>query len=183
MRTVIGYEGGMTLIRLLARPMLSSMFIVGGINSLRNADAMAERAKPVTDKVVESAKKVAPDAPIPTDAATWVRINAVIHIGAGAALATGKAPRLASALLAATVVPTTFAGHRFWEASDPSMRSNQMTHFFKNVSLLGGLLISSADTGGKPGLAWRARHAAGGARREAKHLRREAKLAAKGVKR
>ena len=51
--------------------------------------------------------------------------------------------------------------------------------------MLGGLLIAAVDTEGKPGLAWRAQHAVGSAKREAKHLRREAKaqarLAAKSV--
>jgi hypothetical protein len=60
-----------------------------------------------------------------------------------------------------------------------------MTHFFKNLSMLGGLVLASVDTEGKPGVAWRASHAVGTAKREAKHLRREAKqqarLAAKSV--
>ena len=84
-------------------------------------------------------------------------------------------------MLAATLVPTTAAGHRFWEESDPAARAQQRVHFFKNVSMLGGLLIAAGDTDGKPGVAWRARRAAKDARREAKHLaataRREAKLA------
>ena len=51
--------------------------------------------------------------------------------------------------------------------------------------MLGGLLLAAVDTEGKPGVAWRAQHAVGTAKREAKHLRREAKaqarLAAKSV--
>ena len=78
-------------------------------------------------------------------------------------------------------MPVTVAGHRFWEESDPGTRAQQRVHFFKNVSMLGGLLIAAGDTEGRPGLAWRARRAARDARREARHLaaaaRREAKLA------
>ena len=137
-----GMNGDMTLTRLIARPMLASMFIVGGI-------------------------------------------NAGVHIAGGLALATGRAPRLSALALAATLVPTTVAGHRFWEESDPAAKAQQKTHFFKNVSMLGGLLLASVDTEGRPGLAWRARHAASHVRREARHLgksaRREAKLAAKNV--
>lgn len=161
-------NGPMTLTRLIARPMLSSMFIVGGINSLRNTEMMAERAKPVTDMIVPWAKKVAPNAPIPTDEKTLVRINAGVHIAAGLALATGRAPRLSALVLAASLVPTTAAGHRFWEHDDQSMRANQQTHFFKNMSMLGGLLIAAADNNGKPGLAWRAKHSAGNVRKQAK---------------
>jgi putative oxidoreductase len=100
---------------------------------------------------------------------------------AGLSLATGRMPRISSAVLAATLLPTTAAGHRFWEEKDPAARSNQQIHFFKNLSMLGGLILAAVDTEGRPGLAWRARHGARAARREAKHLRREAKLAAKSV--
>lgn len=38
------------LIRRLARPMLASIFIAGGIKSLRNPDVAAPLAAPVVDK-------------------------------------------------------------------------------------------------------------------------------------
>lgn len=158
--------------------MLATMFVYGGINALRNPDAMAKRAQPVTDRIAGFAERVAPDLPIPTDAKTMVRINAAVHIGAGLALATGRAPRLAALVLAGTLVPTTFAGHAFWAEAEPAARKAQSVHFAKNITMLGGLLTAAADTGGKPGLAWRARRAARDVRREAKHLKREAKLAA-----
>ena len=171
----------MTITRLLARPMLATIFVAGGINALRNTEGHAAKAKKVTDKVVPVAQQAVPKAPIPTDAATLVRINGAVHVVAGLALATGRAPRLASTLLAASLVPTTLAGHRFWEESDPATKSNQKIHFFKNVSMIGGLLIAGVDTEGKPGLAWRARRAAKDVRREAhqvaKDARREARLA------
>jgi uncharacterized membrane protein YphA (DoxX/SURF4 family) len=175
----------MTLVRLVARPMLASMFVVGGVNALKNVDKMTQRAHPVTEKLTATAGKVAPNVPIPQDEKTLVRINAITQITAGLALATGRAPRLASTALAASLLPTTAAGHRFWEETDPTTRANQRLHFIKNVSMLGGLLLASVDTEGRPGVAWRARHAVGDVRREAKHLRREAKaqarLAAKSV--
>ena len=167
--------------------MLASMFVVGGVAALKNTEGAAQAAKPVTDRMVPLAQKVAPNAPIPTDPKTWVRINAGVHIVAGLALATGRAPRISSLAIAATMVPTTVAGHPFWEERDPATKANQRIHFFKNVSMLGGLMLAGVDTEGKPGLAWRAKHAATGVRREAKHLRktarREAKLAAKQISR
>lgn len=175
----------MTVTRLLARPMLASMFVVGGASALKNSEWAASQAKPVTDRLVPMVKKIAPTAPIPTDAETLVRISAATQIAAGLALATGRAPRLSSLVLAGTLVPTTFAGHRFWEETDPTLRSQHKTHFFKNVSMLGGLIIAGLDTEGRPGLAWRARHAASDVRREARHVgkaaRREAKLARKSI--
>jgi uncharacterized membrane protein YphA (DoxX/SURF4 family) len=84
-------------------------------------------------------------------------------------------------VLAASLLPTTAAGHRFWEVEDKTQRTQQQLHFFKNVSVVGGLIIAAGDTDGKPGVAWRARRAARDARREATRLahdaRRETKLA------
>src|SRR4051812_20853513 len=104
----------MTLIRLVARPMLASTFIYGGINALRNARALAPAAKPVNDEIRRVAEKVAPSVPIPDDDVTMVRINAGLHILGGLGLATGRAPRLSALALATTVLPTTVAGHPFW---------------------------------------------------------------------
>ncbi len=159
--------------------MLASMFVVGGVNALRNASSLAAKAAPVTDRIIPVVEKAVPQAPIPTDPVTLVRINGAAQVGAGLLLATGKAPRLASTVLAASLVPTTAASHRFWEEEDPTTRANQKVHFFKNVSMLGGLLIAGADTDGKPGLAWRARRAAADAKREARQLAKSARSEAK----
>ncbi|GAW50645.1 MULTISPECIES: DoxX family protein [unclassified Nocardioides] len=170
----------MTVSRLIARPMLASIFIVGAATALKNSSASATKATPVTDKVVPLAKKAG--IPLPENPETLVRINAGVQIAAGLALATGRAPRLSAAVLAASMVPTTAAGHRFWEVDDKAQRSQQQLHFFKNLAVVGGLIIAAGDTDGKPGVAWRTRRVAKDARREAKRLahdaRREARLAA-----
>ena len=165
----------MTLVRLLARPMLASMFVVGGVSAFQNADKMAPKAKPVFDKIVPAAKKAVPQAPLPTDTETLVKANAAAQVAGGLLLATGKAPRLSANLLALSLIPTTLTGHRFWEETDPAAKANQKVHFFKNVSMLGGLLLAGVDTEGRPGLAWRVRHGAKTARREAKRARKAAK--------
>ncbi len=51
----------------------------------------------------------------------------------------------------------------------------QRIHFFKNASMLGGLLLAAVDTEGKPGVAWRARRAASDVRREARQLAKDAR--------
>jgi putative oxidoreductase len=172
----------MTLMRLVARPMLASMFIVGGYGAIRNPAALATRVQPVTDKLVPLAKRALPSAPIPEDTVTLVRLTGVVQVVAGLALATGKVPRLASLTLAASTLPALTA-HPFWEESDPQTKADERAHFLKNVSMTGGLLLAGVDTAGKPGLAWRARHVAKDARREARHAKRaasrEAKLARK----
>lgn len=164
----------MNPIRLLARPMLASMFVVGGIDSLRTAPQKAPAADEVTDALGEVVPAIRD-----TPDETLVRVNGAAQVVGGALLATGKMPRLASTVLAATLVPTTLAGHRFWEETDEGARTNQQIHFFKNVSMLGGLLIASQDTEGRPGIAWRAGHAVEHAEMAMDRGRREAKLARK----
>ena len=123
----------------------------------------------MTAKLVPLLQRVVPQ--LPSDPVTLVRINgARPGRSPGWALATGRAPRLSATVLAATLVPTTAAGHRFWEEQDPAKRAQQRTHFFKNVSMLGGLIIAAGDTEGQPGVVWRTRRAAKDARREARHF-------------
>lgn len=129
----------MTLLRTVARPLLASMFVYGGVNALRNADAMAPKAQPVSDLL----QPLAPQAPL--GPANLVRLNGAVHVVAGTALATGHLPRLSSFALAATLAPTTAVGHQFWKETDPASRTNQKIHFLKNLSMAGGLLMATLD--------------------------------------
>ncbi len=169
----------MTATRFIARPLLASTFVVGGVNALKNAPDLAVKAKPVVDRIRPTLEKAAPQVKLPDNTVTLVRINAAAQILAAVALARGRAPRLSSTVLAASLVPTTAAGHQFWNESDPERRASQKIHFFKNLSVLGGLILASVDTEGRPGVAWRAKHVATGARREAKHVAKQAKLEAR----
>ena len=75
-------------------------------------------------------------------------------------LATGKLPRIASAALAFTVIPGSLGGHLFWNEADPERKAQKRRDLLTDLSLLGGLIIASADTAGKPSLGWRGRRAA-----------------------
>jgi putative oxidoreductase len=160
----------MDLVRALARPMLGSMFVYGGLDSLRNAGTKVQRAEKVVGPLSDMVEDTIGDAVgleavgLRADTATLVRINGAVQVAAGLALAAGKLPRIAALTLAASLVPTTLAGHRFWEESDPSARAGQRIHFLKNVSMLGGLLIAADDTGGRPSIPWRIHEAVDHAR-------------------
>ncbi|MFR9729091.1 DoxX family protein [Saccharopolyspora sp. MS10] len=163
------------LIRRLARPLLASVFIYGGVNSLRHTKAHAEGARPLWEKTIARCEDSLPEQ-VPTDVETLVRVDGVVKIVAGAMLATGRSPRLAALALAGSVVPTTLAGHAFWEKIDPRERAAEQTQFVKNLSLLGGLLLAAVDTEGKPSVAYRARH---GAARAAEQTQAGVKVAKK----
>ena len=157
--------------------MLSSVFFLGAWSALKNSDKLAAKASKVTDAVVPKLREAG--VPVPEDPSTLVKINAATQIVAAAALATGRAPRLSSAVLGASLVPTTLAGHAFWDETDPAARQQQKLQFAKNLSVLGGLVLASLDTEGKPGVAWRARRAARDLSRESRHLVNEKTLEAK----
>ncbi|MEH3033784.1 MAG: DoxX family protein [Aeromicrobium erythreum] len=127
----------MTVLRTVARPLLASMFVYGGVNAVRHASAMGPKAKPVADQLGKQGYSVSPE--------NLVRINGAVHVVAGAALATGRFPRLSAFVLAGTLAPTTAVGHQFWNETDPGARQNQTIHFLKNLSMIGGLLMSTLD--------------------------------------
>jgi putative oxidoreductase len=141
--------------------MVASIFVVQGFDTFRHPEKVAPRAEPVVRPLADRFTVV----PAKTEDA--VRLNGAVQMVAGTLLALGRFPRLSALALAATLVPTTAAGHRFWEAEEDADRTQQRIHFLKNLSMFGGLLITAADTSGQPSLAWRTRHGARAARREA----------------
>lgn len=129
----------MTLLRTVARPMLASMFVYGGAMTLKDPGPRAAKAQPTADLI----KKIAPS--LPVNGSNLTRFTGAVHVAAGLSLATGHVPRLAALVLAATVPPTTIAGHPYWNEADPAARANQRIHFFKNLSMTGGLLMATLD--------------------------------------
>lgn len=144
--------------RRLARPLLASMFVVAGIDALRNPGPQVAKA----------------EAAGLTDAQKLVQINAATMLGGGLMLATGRLPRLSSLALAGSLVPTTYVAHAFWNETDPAAKAQQRTHFIKNLSLLGGLLVSAADTGGRESVPHAAARLSRRARRKAAELEQRA---------
>jgi putative oxidoreductase len=161
--------------------MVASIFVIQGFDTFRHPEKVAPRAEPVVRPLADRFTVV----PAKTEDA--VRLNGAVQMAAGTLLALGRFPRLSALALAATLVPTTAAGHRFWEAEEDADRTQQRIHFLKNLSMFGGLLIAAADTSGQPSLAWRTRHGARAAGREARRTaqaaRREAGRTAQAARR
>ena len=130
-------------LRTLARPMLASIFVVQGLQSAREPDQVAAAAEPVVKQIAG----LVPAVPAETEQA--VRLNGAVQVAAGTTLGLGLFPRLSALALAASLVPTTLAGHRFWEYESPQERAQQRIHFLKNLTMLGGLLIAATDTGSR----------------------------------
>jgi putative oxidoreductase len=139
----------MALTRRIARPLLASIFVAGGFDAVRNPEEKVPKAKAVTDPLRDQTAMGA------LDTETVVRINGFVQIVGGILLATGRFRRPACVFLMGSLVPTTYAGHRFWEEKDETVRAQQRMHFLKNLGLLGGLILAAVDTEGAPSLTWR----------------------------
>jgi putative oxidoreductase len=159
----------MTFVRRLARPMLASTFVVQGVATLRNPGPAAETAHPVIRRLTAAFPQ------LPQEPEQLVRLNAAVHLIAGSTLAFGILPRLSATALAASMVPTSFAGHPFWREDDSTARRQQRIQFLKNLGLLGGLLLAAVDTEGRPSVAYRAERATKRARRTATRKARRAR--------
>lgn len=152
------------MFRRLARPLLGLAFIDTGTTALRDDGRRAERARSLG---VEDAQKA-------------TRAVAIAQIGAGVMLVLNKFPRLASLVLAATVIPDAVTGHAFWSEQDKVTKRQERSAFTRDLGLLGGLLVSVADTGGRESVP----HLAGRTARKAarKTAKRSTKAAAKASK-
>jgi len=145
----------MTISSRLARPLISSIFISGGLDALRHPESKVKAAAAVVEPLTDQISG------LPKDATIYVKINGAVQVAAGGLLAMGKWNRLAAVSLVASLVPTTYAGHRFWEEDDPALRATQQIHFLKNLGLIGGLILAATDRGGAPSMTWRAKSRAG----------------------
>ncbi len=147
------------MIRKIARPMIASVYIADGVDSLLNTSDHVEHA----DVLIKRVRTVLPREyarRLPRDPEVVVRALAGAKVASGASLAVGFLPRLSATMLAALAVPTMISRNAFWETQDKAERSARRSGFLTNLALLGGLAITSVDTDGKPGLKWRANKAA-----------------------
>jgi putative oxidoreductase len=108
----------------VAEILIAFIFIAGGLSTLRN-----------TQPRVEEIARL--HFPLPGLA---VRVNAAMMVVAGAALAFDIQAALASAVLAVLLALTTVFGHAFW-TEQGQRRELQAVNFFKNLAILGGLLL------------------------------------------
>ena len=140
------------MVRRLARPLIGLAFLDSGVSALRDDGRRAEQARRLG---VQDPQQV-------------TRAVAAVQIGAGALLVLNRFPRLASLALAATVVPDAVTGHAFWTEDDKIAKRHERTLFTRDLGLLGGLLVSVADTGGRESVPHRAKRNAKKAAKQTK---------------
>lgn len=165
----------MTLVRRLARPLLAASFVSNGLDAFRHPAQRVEAARPLVARVADPLH-------LPQDPETFVRANGAAMAAAGALFGLGRFPRLSAVVMALTLAPTAYQ-HAFWTEKDPVRRRDQRRALVQDASLLGAALVAAVDTQGRPGLAWRGRHAVKGAERTAKRAGRDARRAGRQAKR
>ncbi len=143
-------------LRGLARTLLAGIFVFGGLRSWKRSAKLASSA----EKVVEPVQDKLPGS---LSGEQLVKVNAGVQVVAGGLFALGVAPRVMAIVLGGSLVPTTLAGHRFWEFDDDADKAHHQTQFLKNAGLIGGLMFAALDTGGRPSVFWSGRKAAEGA--------------------
>ncbi|RJO75594.1 DoxX family protein [Nocardia panacis] len=128
----------MSLLRVVARMLTGSTYTVLGWEAATEPGA---RVGAAADTLARIRKVV----PLPADDETIVRANGAAQAVGGAFLALGLFPRLSTTVLAASLIPTTLAGHEFWTVEDPDARKQQRVQFQKNAAMLGGLAFAYLD--------------------------------------
>jgi putative oxidoreductase len=130
-----------SLALLIGRTLLALIFLLSGAMKIPNWEQTAQSME----------AKGLPMVPI------LLGLTILIEIGAGLALLFGCQTRWAALLLAAFLIPVTITFHNFWAFEGAEMES-QMTHFLKNVTIIGGLVtLAAAGAGQYAWDAWIAR--------------------------
>lgn len=169
----------MSIVRLLARPLLATGFIAAGADRLRDAENTAEQLRPTLKRVggmVPSAAAVTGNPQL------VAKVLGATQVGAGALLALGKLPRLSGLLLTGTAVLNAVVEYKNAEIDTPDERKARRAGLLKNLSLIGAVLLVAVDTNGRPGLAWRAGHLADDTRRSVASLGKDAGRKSRSVK-
>lgn len=125
---------GPSLLQTAGRMLTAPIFITGGLSAIKDPAGKAAMAESTLDTMREYVPA------LPDDNELLVRINGGVQVLAGTTLLLGIKPRLSALALAGSLVPTTLAGHSFWEMEGGEAQAHQ-TQFSKNLAALGGLLL------------------------------------------
>lgn len=110
--------------RLLGRILLSVIFLWSGFGKITGfagtAGYMASKGLPMVEVLLA--------------------LSIVIEIGGALMIILGWKARLAAAALFLWMIPVTLMFHNFW-AMPPDQVQMQMINFFKNLAIMGGLLM------------------------------------------
>lgn len=123
MRPQVFLEDRMKIVNTVGRVVVGSAFMMFGYEAAKEPGSRVQAVEALGVPQPELA----------------VRLNGAAMIAGGAALATGVCARAGAAGLALSLLPTSVAGHPYWQESEESKRVPQRIHFQKNLALAGAL--------------------------------------------
>lgn len=113
---------------LLGRIVFGGFFVYNAVNHFKNKNQLAQYAAtknvPLPDLAVQAA-------------------GVLLGVG-GTSIVLGVEPKIGSAALITFLGVVSVTIHRFWAEQDPQQRYSDMTHFLKNMALLGAA-VALAD--------------------------------------
>jgi len=115
----------MLFLFLLGRILLGGYFLQNAYNHFKNADGLAGYAQ---SKGVPMAK-------------ASVIVTGVMMLLGGLGILLGVYVEFAVLLLVLFLLGTLIKMHRYWEVTDPAARMGDHINFYKNLALLGALLM------------------------------------------
>ena len=124
----------MVTTRRLTYPLLSAIFLAGGMDAATDPEPKVAAVEHLVPRVLGALG-------VQARTASVVRANGIVQVLAALSLAAGVLPRLSADVLAGSLVPSTIAGHPFWEEKDPAARAAQRVEFLKNLGILAGLVL------------------------------------------
>lgn len=110
---------------LLGRVLLGGYFIMSGYNHIKNLGMLTGYAQ---------SKGV----PLPKVA---VFVTGLMLLSGGAGILLGVGVQYSVIILSVFLIVTTFKMHQYWKISDPMVRMGERVNFYKNLALLGGVLM------------------------------------------
>jgi putative oxidoreductase len=76
-------------------------------------------------------------------------IGAAVEFVGGLALVLGAWTRCGALMIIVFTIIATLIGHRYWEIADAAARRMQQSHFAKNITIIGGLVLLFVTGAGK----------------------------------
>jgi len=122
--------------RALARPLLASWFVFGGVRAALEPEKGAQAAEPIMGPLL---KEAGIDVPVEV----LVRAHGIATATTAAILAVSKSPRTAGVALTGLAAVTVATATPFWRMDEGPEREAALQQFMKNLSLLGGAMLAA----------------------------------------
>lgn len=141
----------MNILRVFARPMLATSFVLDGIDALTRPARHVERFERVSPLLERAGLPPV----LASDARILTRACGAVSVAAGLGLATSRAPRTCAAVLAALNLPLTLINNPVWAVKGGQARKEALSGLARGGAVGAGLLLAAVDREGRPSLTWR----------------------------